>query len=142
MAPIEPPEDVEVGAYIRTPWSAHVIIKNILVILQVGSQTFYGVLAETMGVIALDWGSTRCLLWAFHDGLGPCMWQNTAQPSRFSSEDMAADLDHIVAHYAPVDGECYFAVKWKSSLVPTWEKEADLTSCATDVTKYILEHRI
>ncbi|WKT54342.1 hypothetical protein QSH57_004926 [Fusarium oxysporum f. sp. vasinfectum] len=117
---------VEEGAHIRTPWSAHVVIKEILVTTQVGPWVFYGVCAETLDATSSDWTSPDCLLWVFDDGSGPRMWQDTAQPSPFNSEDPEKNFDQIVGHYESNDGECYLAVKWKSCLAPTWERETDM----------------
>lgn len=130
---------VKEGAHIRTPWSAHVVIKDILVTTQVGPWVFYGVCAETLDATSSDWTSPDCLLWVFDDASGPRMWQDTAQPSPFNSEDPEKNFDQIVGHYESNDGECYLAVKWKSCLAPTWERETDMVCCSRAITQYFTE---
>ncbi|KAF5709875.1 hypothetical protein FGLOB1_5757 [Fusarium globosum] len=108
----------------------------------VDSKVFYGVCVETLDAISPDWTSSDCLIWVFNDGSGPRMWQETAQPSPFSSEDPERDFDQIVGHYESKDGECYVAVKWKSTLVPTWERETNMAYCAGAIAQYFINQSL
>jgi hypothetical protein len=133
-------QGIEEGAQIRTSWSAHVIIKNIVVTIQVGSLILYGVCAENLDATPSDWTSPACLLWVFNDGTGPQMWQHTSQPSPFNSRDPEKNFDQVLGHYEFSDGNCYIAVKWKNCVAPTWEREADMGCCGHAITQYFAKH--
>ncbi|EEU38576.1 uncharacterized protein NECHADRAFT_55184 [Fusarium vanettenii 77-13-4] len=130
------PRSLQKGEPIQTPWSTHVVVKEILVTTQVGNLTFYGVRAETQDSYPWDWLSTESLLWVFDDGTGPRMWQHPAQPVPYSFQEPENNLERIVGHYESRSGECYVAVKWKNCLSPTWELEENMGCLADALTCY------
>lgn len=136
------PQCVELGAQIQTPWSAHVVIKNIVVTTKVGPLVFYGVYAETLDAMPPEWTRPGCLLWIFNDGTGPQMWQHTAQPSPFNSRDLEKSFHKVLGHYEFDDGDCYIAVIWNGCLAPTWEREVDIGCCGGAITRYFTQHHI
>ncbi|KAF4463416.1 hypothetical protein FALBO_9761 [Fusarium albosuccineum] len=127
------------GDPVQTPWSARVIVKEILVTTQVEDWTFYGVRAETRDSDPWDWPRTESLFWVFDDGTGPRMWQDLDQPIFYSSQDPEKNFERIVGHYESTNGECYVAVKWKNCTAPTWELEEDLGCLADTLTCYFMQ---
>ncbi|KAF4470604.1 hypothetical protein FALBO_2493 [Fusarium albosuccineum] len=128
----------EKGTLIEAPWSAQVTIREVLLTIDVGGLTFYGVIAETQDGEPWDWMRSECLLWVFNDRTGFRRWQDTCQPLGFSSQETESKFDRIVGHYETSDGECFLAVQWKDRPCPTWEPERDMTTCANAVTSYFL----
>lgn len=129
------------GVSIEAPWSAHVIVREVIVTAEVEGWTFYGVRAETRDDEPWDWPSTECLLWILDDHAGLRMWQDSSQPPRFTSSELAHEVESIIGHCELSSGKCYLAVKWKDRLSPTWELEQDMTCCADAVTRYFMEER-
>ncbi|RTE68175.1 hypothetical protein BHE90_017448 [Fusarium euwallaceae] len=133
------PRSLDKGVSIETPWSAHVILMEVLVTTEVDGWTFYGVRAETRDGESWDWPSTECLLWVFNDAAGFRMWQDWIQPSRFSLTEPEYKLQTIVGHCELSNGQCYLAVKWKDRVSPTWELEQDMAYFADVVTDYFTQ---
>jgi hypothetical protein len=129
---------LKAGVKIQTPWSAHVLIKEVLLITQVDGHTFYGVLAETQDDESWDWLSNECLLWVFNDGTKIRIWPYSSQPSPFLLQEPESQLDNIIGHYELDNGQSFLAVKWKDSISPTWELEQDMCSCADAITDYFM----
>ncbi|KAF4463159.1 hypothetical protein FALBO_10022 [Fusarium albosuccineum] len=136
-APVHP-RFLEIGTSIEAPWSAHVVITEVLVTFDVDGWSFYGVKAETRGGETWDWPRKEYLLWIFNNGTGFRMWQNPSQPSGFSSQEPESEFERIVGHYDSSDGDCFLAVKWKDRPCPTWEPEPDTAYYAIAVTNYFL----
>ncbi|OBS16156.1 hypothetical protein FPOA_13147 [Fusarium poae] len=139
MAALMCPQRVEEGALIRTPWSAHVMIKDILVTTQVGHGSLWCSCSDfRCDFVGLD--ELRLPSMGFDDESGPRMWQDTAQPSPFIMRTPKKNFDQIVGHYESHDGECYLAVKWKNCLAPTWERETGMMCCSRTITQYFAEN--
>ncbi|KAI5465168.1 hypothetical protein BGZ63DRAFT_351236 [Mariannaea sp. PMI_226] len=120
------------GARVQTTWSAHVIVKQVLITVKDPQWTFHGVRVSNLDLSLWDRPPSDCLLWVVEDTQGLRAWQECRQRPYLSEkglEQEAKDIKEVFGYHECEDGKLYFAVRWEGYECPTWEPEPRLASC-------------
>lgn len=115
------------GRFIKTPWSDHVVVLDVLYSVKVAESVFHGVRAVNTD-LQWDWPDIIHFLWVLEPDndddlkLAP-EWD---QPPRMMDHELPCGIELVIGDYQSTAGNTYLAVKWRDYDCPTWELEDDV----------------
>ncbi|KAK3933477.1 hypothetical protein QBC46DRAFT_368726 [Diplogelasinospora grovesii] len=130
------PKVAYLGCPVRTGWSSHVVVVQVLYTLWKPELIFHGVRVENLDGDFRNWPYTEGLLWVLEDGQELRIWQECRQRPRIIDGEADCEIEEIVGHYQAQSGPVYYAIKWVGYECPTWELEDDLHGYSQLLTQY------
>jgi hypothetical protein len=123
------------GFPVQTPWSTSITVFRALTKFKTATEEFYGVLVEDT-----DNQNDCKLLWILERPNGFSTWQESRHRPLIREGESEDEIDNVFGHYEDLEGQVYYAVKWKDYECPTWELEEDLRDCQStmDYTMQLL----
>ncbi|KAK3933652.1 hypothetical protein QBC46DRAFT_368648 [Diplogelasinospora grovesii] len=118
------PKVAYLGSPVRTGWSSHVVVMQVLYTLWKPELIFHGIRVENLDGDLRNWPYTEGLLW------------ECRQRPRIINGEADFEIEEIVGHYQAQSGLVYYAIKWVEYECPTWELEDDLYGYSQLLTQY------
>ncbi|KAF4964718.1 hypothetical protein FSARC_7379 [Fusarium sarcochroum] len=111
---------------VKTAWSPDIVVTDVLLTFQTGSQVFYGVKTINTERSCWVWPDTDGLLWVIDGGDQLRTWQEDRQGPYIPYGRPAYEIEHVIGYYHSETGNTYAGIKWKGYTCPTWEAEAEV----------------